>query len=123
MPTTKRGDKDAGMATSKILSNKNFLSWNRSFLKEAGMDLDLSFNKITVTIKALEISTATAAPGTPNFGKPNHPRINPPDNMTCIEEVITIKVAGKRIFPIPLKTALKLPESQSRMPPKNKIEQ
>ena len=36
---------------------------------------------------------------------------------TWIKEAITIRVAGTFISPIPLKTALKVPESHSRIPP------
>ena len=64
-----------------------------------------------------------AAPDTPNFGNPYQPRINPPESMTCRKEATIIRVAGKRIFPIPLSAALRLPESHKSKPPKKRMEQ
>ena len=96
---------------------------NCFLLSLAGTVLLESFKIITVTINVLLIRVATAAPETPSLGNPYHPKIKPPESTTCIKEAITMSIAGKRMFPIPLKAALKLPDNQISNPPKKRTEQ
>merc|ERR1712078_372969 len=123
VPTVKRGEAEAGIATSKIFEKSFLFKTNWPFLSLAGTVLLESLIVIIVTIKVLLKRAATAAPETPSWGNPNHPKIKPPDNNTCIKEAITIRVAGKRMFPIPLSAALRLPDNQISNPPKKSTEQ
>ena len=123
MPTVRSGEADAGIATSKILENKGLLKTNCSLFSIAGTDLDKSFMIIIDTIMVLLIKVATAAPETPSLGNPYHPKINPPERITCRREAMIMSVAGKRILPIPLNTAPKLPDNHISIPPKNRTEQ
>ena len=123
VPTVRSGEADAGIATSKILENRGLLKINFSRFSIAGTEVDKSFMIIIDTIIILLIKAATAAPATPSLGNPYHPKINPPERSTCRREAMIMSVAGKRIFPIPLKTALKLPDNHISIPPKKRTEQ
>ena len=66
----------------------------RKILKLTLLDELESFKSIIKDMKPPLASAETAAPAIPSLGKPNHPRINPPERMTCIPELMLINIAG-----------------------------
>ena len=98
-------------------ANNSFLSTALFNFKRIELVEPIILKRITDAIKVEVIIIDQADPTRPSLGNPNNPRIKPADNIICMPAQITVSAAGNFMSPIPLKAAVKLPDSQTTIPP------
>ena len=111
------GERDAGKATEKISSNNSLsivILLSLSLTGDEGLEI---FIKVINAINPEVTIIDQADPTSPSLGRPNDPNINPAEKKTCIPAQITVRTAGNCISPIPLRAAVKLPDSQTTIAP------